>query len=145
MVQETAEVFLYFLAISHPTLPDVLRFVNNMENITSGGYEYFGCPFKIALPDERDDGVPPQVQLEVDNVHREIVIALRTITSAPRIDLSVALAATPDTLEVGPIPFILRNATYDATTVRGTLWLDDILGEPFPAGTMDPPRFPGLF
>jgi hypothetical protein len=118
--------------------------VNNTEAIRSRGELYHGCPFGVALPDERDDQIP-QLRLEVDNVARDIVAAIRSIQDAPTVQFEVCLAATLDVIEAGPFNFTLRGCEYDAGIVSGTLLFEDVLSEPFPAGTIDPARYPGTF
>jgi Domain of unknown function (DUF1833) len=148
--QETAEVFLALLVIRHPTLPTPLRFVNNVEDIWSradgdaAAQQYFGCPFTLGLPDERDDQLPA-VQLAIDNVDQAIVAAVRDMVTAPTMTLYIVLAATPDVVEAGPLAFTLKNAQYDALQVTGTLAFADVLNEPFPWRTFTPPDWPGVF
>ena len=48
--QETGEVFLLLLVISHPSLPAPIRVVNNSEDVVSGGFTYQRFPFELALP-----------------------------------------------------------------------------------------------
>jgi hypothetical protein len=147
---ETAEVFLALVVIEHPTLPEPLRFANNMEDVYSTVHgeataqQYFGCPFNLALPSERDDQLP-NVTLTIDNVDQNIVAALRQLADGPTMTLYIVLAATPDVREAGPFPFRLMAAHYTAETVSGTLAFLDILNEPHPWRTFTPPDFPGVF
>ena len=41
--------------------------------------------------------------------------------------------------------FLLTNIRYDAATISGTLKLETLEREPFPAGSFTPSQFPGLF
>jgi hypothetical protein len=143
--QETAEVWLFLLTITHPQLDQTLRFVNNLTDIVSRGQTYLGGPFELVLPDEVDEDQPPRVSISIDNVDRTIVEALRSISGAPAITLEIILASSPDTVEAGPFDFTLRDATGDAVAVTGTLAFEDLLSEPYPAGTFSPANFPGLF
>ncbi len=142
--QETDRVFLILLTITHPELAVTIRVVNNPENIVSRGDTFLAAGFTIALPDETDQG-QPRVQLQVDNVDRAMVAALRSITVAPSVVLEVILASSPDTVEAGPFNFSLRSADYTAETILGELMYEDLLNEAFPAGSFDPSRFVGLF
>lgn len=143
--QETGEVFLLLLVISHPSLPAPIRVVNNSEDVVSGGFTYQRFPFELALPPESDEA-PPTVTLRIANADRQIVQAVRSLAGeAMTVDLSVILASSPDTIEAGPYRFTLRDVSYDAAIVEGTLRFEDVLNEPFPADSFTPARFPGLF
>lgn len=142
--QETGEVFLLMLTISHATLTAPIRVVNNTENITSNGNLFTAFPFMLTLPDEREDQ-PPRMHITIDNVDRQIVQAVRNMTSPPTIQLDVILASQPDTLEASFPGFTLRQANYDVLTVEGDLTLEDVVLEPFPALSFAPQTFPGLF
>jgi hypothetical protein len=142
--QETKEVFLLLLTISHATLTPSIRVANNTRDITSGGETFIGYPFTITLPDERDDGIP-QMSLRIDNVNQSIVRALRSITTPPAIQLDVVLADSPDTLEASIPGFTLQRATYDALLVEGALSLEDVLNQGFPALSFTPSATPALF
>jgi len=142
--QETFETFLILLVIDHEDLDTAIRVVNNYGNITSNGRLYIGYPFSITIPDESDDSIP-SVNLTIDNIDRVIVEAIRTCTSAPSVEISVILASAPDTIEAGPFPMMLRNATYDSMTVTAVIKADDILNEPYPGVIITPQNFPALF
>lgn len=142
--QETGEVFLLLLTIDHATLESPIRVANNFEDIVSNGNTYVAFPFQITLPDDLDDH-PPAMRLSIDNVDRAIVEAVRSIASPPTITLDVILVAAPDTVEASFTGFTLRNCDYDALVVEGDLALEDVLNEPFPAGSFTPDLFPSAF
>lgn len=142
--QETDKVFLLLLTISHATLAAPIRVVNDMVDLVSRGNTFTGFPFQIALPDEKDESLP-QMKLQIDNVDRSIVTAVRNMTSPATITLEVILASAPDTVEASFSGFTLRDVTYDAIVVEGTLRMEDILNEAFPQHTFTPNLFPALF
>jgi hypothetical protein len=142
--QETGEVFLQLVTITHEDLASTLYFVNNTVDIVSRGNTYLGWPFQITLPDEREDTMPT-VQLVIDNVDRRIMEGIRLLPSAPALRLEVILASDPDTLEAGPFNFTVRGVEYDALVIQATLAPEDLLNEPAIAYTFAPKDFPGLF
>jgi hypothetical protein len=142
--EETSEIFLILLEISHASISPTLRFVNNYTNITSGGNEYIAYPFTITIPSELEDSVP-RVSLTIDNIDRSIMDEVRSLTSAPDVSISVILASGPDTIEAGPFETKLRNVDYDANSITGDLQAEDILNEPYPGVFFNPMNFPGLF
>lgn len=138
--QQTDEVDLAIIEIDHADLASPLRFVNNTENITSGGDEYLAAGFDIKLPD--DDG---HTTISVCNIDRVMVQTIRSISSRPTITLSVVLASDPDTVELGPYVMELADVVFDAFVITGTLTFDDFLDEPYPGDKFTPGQFPGLF
>ncbi len=134
--------FLSLLTISHPDLPEVLRFVNNTENVTVGGDLYIAYPFKVKLPKARDRTVP-SASLEIDNVSRDIGQAIRQISSPPTITIEVVRLDDVEVTEVTYPPFQLRNVKYDALTVSGELTVDDMMREPYPQRSFSPAEYPG--
>lgn len=140
---QTEEVWLLILKITHPALAEPIRVVNNTENITSNGELYLAAAFKMDLPDDTE-GVP-SVDIEIDNVDRAITDAVRAISSPPSVVLSVILASTPDVIEAGPFDMTLASVDYNALKVTGTLIYEDILNEPFPGESFNPAKYPGLF
>jgi len=143
--RETPEVFLCLLTLAHPSWVTPIRVVNDGVGHTAGGQDYLSFPFDITMPPETEEG-QPKVTLEICNVDRQIVAAVRGVSGDPiTVELAVALASTPDVVEAGPYSFSLREASYDATVVSGTLAYEDLLNEPCPPRTMTPAVTPGLF
>lgn len=142
--QETGEVFLILLEIDHDDLDDPLRFVDNTEDVTSNGDTYTAYPFLIDIPADDSDRLP-SVQLSIDNIDRSILEALRGIDSPPTVNLSVILNSDPDTVELGPLEFTLKNIEYNAFVITGELSYEDILSEGFPKDSFSPENFPGLY
>lgn len=144
MAQETGEVFLMCLTITHPTLTTPLRVVNDGRDLVRSAGTFMATAFELTLPGQQDDR-PPEVRLRIDAVDRSILSALRGLTSPPGIRLEVVLASSPNVIESGPYDLTLREVTYTATSIEGTLGYEDVLNEPFPKDTFTPRNFPGLF
>lgn len=142
--QQTDQVYIVLLTIDQEDLDEPIRLANNYANVTSNGETYVGFPFTITLPNDSDENVP-HAQLTIDNVDRAIVNAVRTMTTGAVVTVSVVLASSPNTVEVGPFVMTLRNVSWNATTVSGTLQSEDLINEPFPGEFMTPNTFPGLF
>lgn len=142
--QETGEAVFFLVTIDHSTWGTPVRMVNNNENIVSGGNTYYAFPVDIQLPNDTAEQMP-RTKLKVCNVDREIIAALRALSTKPTVTLSIIFSSTPNTIEAGPFNMRLENYSYDAETVTGDLILEDILNEPFPQGTFNPGEYPGLF
>lgn len=142
---QTGEAWLMLLTIDHTDLTTPFYLVNNTESITSNSVEYIAYPFQIVL--SNDDGEHlPKVQLSIDNVDRALVETIRSITDSPDVDIKLVLSSQPDTVELEITDLILREVEYDAFSITGTLYADDILNSRFPADTVSlAGGFLGLF
>lgn len=140
--QETGEVWLVLLTISNPGITTI-RVVNNTENIVSRGNTFQAFPFEIELPGQ-DPDTPASARLRIDNVDKQIVEAIRSISTPPNITIEVILASQPDTVEIAFSDLTLRSVEYDVDSVRGELTFESIFSEPVTL-TITPNRFPGLF
>jgi len=142
--QETYEEFLVLLVITQAQLDAPIYLAGHPDNVWSGGIEYLAAGFRITRPQERDDR-PPDVTLEIDNVDRVIVDAVRIAVTSPTITMSVVLQSTPNTIEAGPFNLTLRSVRWDALVVSGQLTYEPILDAPYPGGSFTPGEFGGLF
>lgn len=143
--RETDEAFLLLLTLTHPSLPTAIRVVNDGVDHVIGLETFQRFPFQVTLAPEVEDQ-PPRAQLEICNVDRQIVTALRSVSGDPiTVEISMVMASSPTVVEAGPYRFQLRDTSYDAMVVSGTLTYEDILNRPFPPRTMTPAAAPGLF
>lgn len=62
---------LMLLEVSAPSMPEVLRIVNDNVNWTSNGKEFIAAPFGFQLPDDVS-GQAPRAQLVIDNIGRAL-------------------------------------------------------------------------
>ena len=120
-----------------------LRICLNTQPILSRGDVYQPFPFEITLPLESATELP-RVTLKVDNIDRQILVALRGLSRPPQISIEIVASDAPDTVEIGPFNFTWRGLRYTAQAVEGELELEDILSEPFPADRFTPTKFPSL-
>jgi hypothetical protein len=144
LAQETGEVFLCCITVTHPAIP-TLRLVNNTQSIVRTAGTYTPCPMQVTLPAQRSDQIP-QVNLVIDNVDRTVLEQIRTVTGIPQVTMEVVLASSPDVVEAGPFDFALMSATYDVMVINGVLgYMDDVLNQKVPAMEYTPTNSPGLF
>lgn len=141
---ETDEVWLALLTISHSTLEQPIRVVNNTVDVTSNGETFQAFAFDLLLPDDEQDS-PAIARLEIDNVSLEIIQSVRLMNTPASVLIQIIRHSLPDTIEVSLPDFSLRNVSWDAQTVTGDLVLEDFVQEPYPAGTFTPAGFPGAF
>lgn len=124
--------------------PNTVYLVNNTEDITSNGQVYQSFPVKVTLADDDGDS-QAQVQVEFDNVSLELLEEIRTITTPIPCEIDLILASAPDSVEIALRDLLIRDVTYDASTIKGTLTADDFLNSRFPADTYTPTDYPGIF
>lgn len=142
--QQTSEAFLILLRVSHENLDNDIKVTSDAVETDHNGDTFDPFPFRVRLPNETDDEIS-KIELEIDNVSREIVTAIRDINSAPSVTMKVVASSDTDTTEAGPFEFAFTDISYDELTVRGQLSNPALDEASFPADTMNPSNFPGLF
>lgn len=151
--QETGEVFIGLLTISHPNFVEDIRVcddpfevlpVAGVRGVVSRGDEYVFLPFKFELPGTNDTGTA-KGRLQIDNVDQRIVQAVRTANSALRLKIEIMLSSNVEVPRYVADDFRLDSVTYDALTVEGDLSMEYYDTEPFPQGRFTPSNFPGIF
>ncbi|MCK4945412.1 MAG: DUF1833 family protein [Alphaproteobacteria bacterium] len=141
---ETGEAFLILLTLDHVSLSTPIRVTSDSVETTSRGNVFAAFPFELVLPDDQDN-VSPRARLVIDNIDRQIVQAVRTLSSAPTVFIEIVRAESADSVEAQFVDFKLTNVSYDSHRVEGVLTIEDFTAEPFPAATFSPSLFPGLF
>lgn len=141
---ETDDVFVILLTIYHPDMAAPIRVCSGGSEITSRGEVFVAFPFALSLPED-EDGRAPRASLSIDNVDRQVVLAVRRLTSSPRVRIEIIRAAAPDVTEAVFDDFRFTNITYDSRAVTGDLTVEDFTAEPYPAACFSPSQFPGLF
>jgi len=140
----TNEAVMCFLELDNADLASPIRVVNGKLDIVSNGNTYQGFPFFATKP-SNIQGELPQASLTICNVDRQIVEAIRSISSPLSVTMFTTLLSTPNVIEDGPYSLILRDVGYNYFNVTGRLTIDDFRNEPFPADIFDPVVAPGLF
>ena len=139
----TDEAFLFLLTITDSS-GDVLRVVNNNEEVISRGNTFIAYPFSIILAND-DGNTLPVLQLTIDNVDQMIVEGIRESLQPPMFLLELVLSSDPDTVEKSISQLRLGNIKYDALSVTGILTPMNTLTRRFPAESYTPVNYPGLF
>lgn len=142
--QNTSEVFLTLLQLSHPSFGATLRFVNDLQDVTSNGNTYISYPFQISFPSMGEDNLPT-LTLSIDNVDQDIWNAIKPIQTPIDVQLSWVLRSSPDTIEGGPFFMVLKSVDVSQFNISGQLAYEDLMNEPFPRESYIPTLSPGLF
>lgn len=151
--QETSDVFIVLLTISHPSWADDVRVssdptqllpVAGVRGTISGGEEYIHLPFQITLPAQDDTGVAKST-ISIDNIGRDMMEKVREATSAIDVSFKIVLASQPDTVEMSVTDFKLNRVSYDAFKISGEISVEYFDLEPFPVQRFTPSKFQGVF
>ncbi|MBI1207512.1 MAG: DUF1833 domain-containing protein [Azospirillum sp.] len=148
---ETGSVFTLLATLTHEALAQPIRIANDLveadedgvRKIISRGLDFICCPFQVELP--ADDGETlPNIQVRIDNVDRQIIGALRAISSPVEVAFEVIVTERPDVIEASFQGLRLTLVEYDALVITGTLQLEDILTRKAPWWRFTPSVAPGL-
>lgn len=152
--QETGEVPIFLLTITHPLLADPIRLSTDptaqlstdplVYYTASRGNNFLYAAVDITLPNEEDRS-PPTSKLILQNVTRDLIPLARSISTPASVMIETVLASAPDTVEITFPAMDMVNLTYNAATLTFDLSIDAMVTEPFPADTFSPAYFPGLF
>lgn len=138
----TSEGLLVLLDITNIGTP--LYYVNNKEAVTSNGQVYTPYAFNLVFAVEDGDSLP-SFKLAVDAVDRELIDEIRTLIEAPIVKIAIVPISDPDTVEILIPDLELRNVSYTALSIQGTLTWGDPLNRRFPSERYTPETSPGLF
>lgn len=141
--QETGEVFLQLITITSAQLAAPIRLVDNTVQIVSRGDVHDPAPFRINLPDDLD-GEIRQVQLIVDGIDRQAILAIRSAVDTIQVLLETIVASDPDTV-LASASFDVLASSYTAHRASFSLGFEPILFEPFPGPRFNPANAPGLY
>lgn len=151
--QDTSQVFIMLLTITHPNFVEPIRLSSDPTTILpiagfrgtiSRGNEYVYMPFSVALPSQDDTGIA-RANISIDNIDRQIVMYIRQADSALSVNLEIVMASSPDSVEVSAPDFRLEKVSYDALTVSGDLSLEYYDLEPYSKLRFTPNAFTGMF
>ncbi len=154
--QQTSEVDLIFVTITHPLLVPPIRVVNDAKSFVYGGNTFIGFPFDIILLSD-DDNAPKAAQISFQNIDSQIGDTIRQLNQAPRVriellhssdfDLTVdprTPLGTPSSLLMGDKLFLV-NTKVDVQTVSGDFSGYDFSQRAWPGDRATQTTFPGLF
>lgn len=142
--QETGDLAVPIITVTHPNLAAPERFVADTQALVHGGNTYQPLAFTLEWPDEEDEGIP-LFRWTADNVDQKFSQLLRLVGSVIDVQVKEVLVATPDTVERGPFNVQLKVADYDSLTAGGQLTIDPILDEPYSRLTITPSTYPAEF
>lgn len=152
--QESGEVPIFLLTITHPELDDPIYLstdpteryqdVPPAYRTQSRGVDFLYAGIDITIPDEQDKA-PPASKLSIANIDRGLIPLARSVSTPPSVKIEAVLASDLDAVEMTWPALDMSALTYDASFLQFDLTMDALVTEPYPAGTFSPADFPGLF
>ena len=142
--QESEDVFLTLLTLTHPSFAGPIRLVNNSVDVISRGQTFIAFPFKLRLP--VDDGESArEVSIEFDNVSLEILDELRTVTTSIEVKMEMVLASIPDEVQISIEELKIQTVNYNKQVISARLFLDSFLTTELNSEIYSPTLYPGIF
>lgn len=154
--RSTGLILLWLVEITHPKMIDdfgaleVIRLVNNNENVVSNGKLYNKCSINIRLPESKESGTSSG-NIIIDNVSQQLIPLIRSLSGEFTITLKLVcssnLDVSPpefDNVEITPLPYKLINISWNASEISGELSYSNIFDNRYPFPLMTKFLFPGL-
>lgn len=112
--------------------------------VVSRSNNYIFLPVELSLPTDEQEAAP-RCSITIHDVSRQLTPIIRSINSAPSVNIELVLSSSPNTVEASFPGFLMGGISYNANTVTAELTVENLSMEPFPAHTFTPSYFPGLF
>jgi hypothetical protein len=141
--RNTGGVWLVLVTVEHADFAAPLRYVNDRQNVTSGGDVYTALAFTVQLPADRD--APPRATLTLDNVTRAAVAAMRAITTPPSLTLEVIRRVAPNTILLSYPNLKVLGSQISARSIVLEIGADPVFDESYPGTDFTPLVFPAGF
>jgi hypothetical protein len=152
--QESGEVPIFLLTITHPSLTDPIYLSTDPTTryqdlppayrTVSRTIDFLYAGVDVTIPDEQDKS-PPASKLTIANVTRDLIPLARSVSTPPSVKIEAVLASDLDTVEMNWPAMDMSNLQYDANQLVFDLTMDALATEPYPAGTFSPSAFGALF
>lgn len=151
--QETSEVWVVLLEITHPDLAETVylssdpttTLADGNYGTESNGNDYVFLPFRFFLQPQTEN-LLARAKIRIDNVSRDLIRSvLDAQNEPPEVDVKVVLASAPDTIEFQISNLLMDNVRASATELEADLFPKILQGEQFPFETFSVADFPGLY
>ena len=134
------------LELQHPSFDQPVYVVTNVADDMELGIEagadpnqgqmvnHVACPFKAEYPEQRE-GQPPQCNVSIDNVSRELLPKIRAalgVRAYVKVTYREYLDSDLTEPAYGPVEFILSKVTVKAATLTGTIMVGNLQNKRFP-------------
>lgn len=143
--QETPEVPVVLVTITHASFSEPLRWCTGGEDIVSNTIPFTARAMQVALPGEGDAGAR-RARIIVDNIEQDAVAELRSVQMGrPQVKLEVILAAYPDDVELTWPGLRVVASRPGVDSIELEITPRDDGEEEWPVQSYSQGRFPGLY
>lgn len=135
--ENSVEVFLWLVEITHPQLEFPLRLTNNTEAISSRGRLFYPARMRVAMP-EQVEGRQARARIVLEDVTEAIRYRLRQLSpqDAPEMLNEFVLASNPDHAQ-RTVRLRMAGASWDAIAIEAELMPRAPRATPWAAYTPD--------
>jgi hypothetical protein len=143
------DIIYHTLEFYHATFPTPVYVVQGFDSITTGNpaVTWTAIPFSLTLPEVTPSG-PPQLQLSVDNVSRDLMDAIDSAAESGqqiRVTYRAFLASDLSSAQNDPpLTLNLRSINVTPTVITATASLYNFTNRKWPRGVYRDEQFPGL-
>jgi hypothetical protein len=140
-----AESPILLLEISHPSLSQPVRVVNDTDDITSNGNLFIACAFRYVLPDDFE-GQIPKARISIDNIGKDLMYWIETSNggNGSIVKFMQIMRSRPDLIEMD-IEMELKNVSATMKEISAELGYENLLSKPAVSMQYRPENSPGLF
>ena len=152
--QQTGEVAIYLLTITHPDAAGPLRLSSDpTERVSdvplsyktvSRSNDYVFVPMAIQWPDETDMAAP-RAAIRIAGANRVATELVREFNTPAKMIIETVLASAPDTVEFATPELDIISARLTSGDIILDVALNSMEQEPYPAHNFHPSSNPGLF
>lgn len=122
-----------------------LYLVNNFKDITYNSQVYTALPFKVTLPDDKDQE-DEGAKLQIADINGEIFTIVRTVDELSAEFEIITKRSDNSMISLQEYKYFkLSTVSWDSSQVTFTLTSDDALVYSFPKDTMDNYTFKGMY
>ncbi|NCQ54620.1 DUF1833 domain-containing protein [Candidatus Parcubacteria bacterium] len=141
---EVYDTPLVILSITHESItPQVIRVVNNNQDIIYDGDTYLATSFSFVPPEEEGESLS-NAKLTISNIDRRFIALFRTISGSPSITAEIVLVGDNVVREAGPWEFQLSQISYNSRSITGVLSYDLRIDQILSPLKVTLTNFPGL-
>lgn len=141
---EVYDTPLVVLSITHDSIaPEVIRVVNNTQDIIYDGNTYLATSFAFTPPEEEGETLS-NAKITISNIDRRFIALFRSIQGSPSVTAEIILVGDNVVREAGPWDFKLSSISYNNRAITGVLSYDLYIDQILSPVKITLTNFPGL-
>lgn len=152
--RSSKDVAVTLLTFSHPDFAETFRLCSQgiriadtpqaTYGLVSNGLTFLYIPMGVIHP-VMSPGRPPTAKIVMENIGREMIIAIRSVTTHPSCKMELVMQSAPNTIERSYPLLKVMGAQWNAEIVTLELGIKMLEDEMVPSDSFSPSGFPNLF